>query len=155
MRTEPVTIDGLAGPVVVTMNTFTGRSSLTVGGVPANGTRRGNYTLPTANGGTVAARVRANLLDPYPTIEIAGVKHRTGPAVPVLLRVLSLLPLVLVVGGAIGGAMGGLGAVGNLALARGSQSTAVKAAMMIMVLVGAAVAYLVIAGTLFTTTTTS
>lgn len=145
MRTEPVTIRGLAGPVVVTMNTFTGRSSVTVNGAPVQGGRRGGYDLPTANGGTVPAKVRANLLDPYPIIEVGGVKHRTGPQVPAALRVLTLLPLILVLGGAIGGLLGGVGAVTNLAVARTRQSTAAKAGIMVLVLLAAAVAYVVVA----------
>lgn len=146
MRTQPVTIEGLAGPVVVDVNTLTGRQSLMVGGQSIPGTRRGDYTLPTADGRAVPAKVRTSLVDPYPTIEIAGVKHRTGPALPVALRLLALLPFLLVfVGGAIGGALGAVGVVVNLSLARISQSTAVKALLMVGVLVATAMAYLVVA----------
>lgn len=145
MRTEPVNIAGLAGPVVVTVNAVTGRHSVTVGGRPATGTGRGSYTLPTTDGRTVAAKVRSSLLDPYPTLEIAGVKYRTGPSVPVVLRVLALLPLVLVLGGLIGGAIGALGVAANLGIARWSQSNAVKSVLMIVVLVVAVMTFAVVA----------
>jgi hypothetical protein len=149
MRTEPVNIAGLAGPVVVTVNAVTGKHSVTVGGRPATGgTRRGDYGLPTTDGRTVAAKVRSSLLDPYPTIEIAGVKYRTGPSVPVALRVLALLPLVLVLGGLIGGVIGALGIATNLGIARWSQSNAVKAVLMIVVLVIAVVLFAVVAAAL-------
>lgn len=149
MRTEPTTIQGLAGPVVVDMNTLTGKSTLTVGGVPAQGRRRGHYLLPTADGGTVEARVRATLLDPYPILHIDGAKHRTGPASPLVLRVLGLLPLLLLaVGGAVGGALGALGVIANLAVQRSSQSTAVKAMVMLAVLAAVTLAYLAVAGLL-------
>lgn len=138
MRTEPLEIGGLAGPVVVTMNTFTGKHAVTVGGREAPGTRRGNYTLPTVDGRTIPARLHTSLLDPYPTIEISGVKHRTGPSLPAVLRLLALLPLaVLFVGGALGGAIGGAAVGVNIAVSRQKQSTAMKAVLMIAVLVAA------------------
>lgn len=156
MRTEPVNIEGLAGPVVVTVNSFSGRHSIAVGGRPVKGTRRGRYTLPTADGGTVEGKLRSTLLDPYPTIEIAGVKHRTGPSTSLALRVLGLLPLLLVgVGGLIGGAIGGVGVIVNLGIVRGSQSTAVKALLMIVVLVFAVVAWAMLAAAIQTAVTSS
>ena len=147
MRTEPTTIQGLAGPVVVDMNTLTGKSTLSVGGVPAEVRRRGYYLLPTAGGGTVEARVRATLLDPYPVLHINGAKHRTGPASPMVLRVLGLLPLLLLaVGGALGGIVAAFGVILNLSVQRGSQSTAVKAVIMLAVLGAATLTYLALAG---------
>ncbi|WP_326557684.1 hypothetical protein [Micromonospora sp. NBC_01796] len=142
MRTAPVIIEGLAGPVEVTTNLLTGKHSMTVGGQPTVGTRRGHYTLPTADGQTVAARLRASLLDPYPTIEIAGVRYRTGPGIPLALRILALLPFVLVIaGGLLGGVIAAAGLVANFGIARGSQSTAVKAIFMLLVLAGTFLAY--------------
>jgi hypothetical protein len=149
VRTEPVDIEGLAGPVVVTVNRLTGKPSITVGGHPATRIRRATYTLPTADGGTVAARLRTSLADPYPIIEIAGVKHRTGPSVPLALRVLALLPIALVaVGGAIGGAIGVVGVIGNLAILRGARSAAVNAVLLIVVLVAAVVAWTIVVAAL-------
>jgi hypothetical protein len=145
MRTEPMMIDGLAGPVVISVNAFTGKHGVTVGGQPASGTRRGSYTLPTIDGRTVAAKLRSNLLEPHPTLEIAGVTHRSGPALPLALRVLVLLPAVLVIGGLIGGVIGALGIGGNLAIARGRQSIVVKSLLMIGILVLAVVAFALVA----------
>jgi hypothetical protein len=145
MQTEPMMIDGVAGPVVLTVNAFTGKHSVTVGGYPASGTRRGIYTLPTADGRTVAAKLRSNLLDPHPTLEIAGVKHRSAPSLPIALRVLVVLPLALLLGGLIGGAIGGLGVGINLGIARGQLSTAVKSLLMILVLLVTVVTFAVVA----------
>jgi hypothetical protein len=146
MRTEPLLVDGLAGPLVVTVNTLTGRHSVTVGGQPAVGTRRGKYTLPTANGGTVEANLRATWLDAYPVIDIAGVEHRTGPRTPVGLRILALIPLVLVaIGGLLGGAFAALAITANMMVARGPQSTPIKAALMVSTLVAAAALWLIVA----------
>src|SRR4051794_36151972 len=55
MRTEPMVVEGLAGPVVLDVNAFTGKHSVTVGVQQVRGTRRGNYTLPTLDGRTVPA----------------------------------------------------------------------------------------------------
>jgi hypothetical protein len=146
MRTEPMFISGLAGPVVVTVNPFTGKQSVTVAGYPVPRRGRGHCTLPAAEGGVVAARVRSSFADPYPVIEIGGVKHRTGPSVPVVLRVLAVLPIVLVgIGGLIGGAIGGAGVVGNLAILRTAQSAVVKVVWMILVLAAAVTVWTIVA----------
>ena len=145
MHTEPLMIDGVAGPVVLTVNAFTGKHSVTVGGHPASGTRRGMYTLPTADGQTVAARLRSSLLDPHPSIEVAGIRHRSGPALPIALRVLVVLPLALLLGGLIGGLIGALGVAVNLGIARGQLSTAVKSLLMVVVLLVTVVAYVAVA----------
>jgi hypothetical protein len=146
VQTQPVAVPGVAGPVVVDVNWFTGKHSVTVGGRPVPGSRRTGFQLPAAGGGTVPARVRGGVFDPYPTVEIAGVKHRTGPPVPVWLQVLALVPLSLIaVGAALGAVIGVLGMSANLAVLRGSASTAVKVLMMLGVLVVATLVWLVAA----------
>jgi hypothetical protein len=145
MRTEPMMIDRVAGPVVITVNAFTGKHSVTVGGQPASGTRRGAYTLPTTDGQTVAAKLRSSLIEPHPSLEIAGVTHRSGPSLPIALRVLVVIPLVLLLGGLIGGVIGALGVGVNLGIARGRQSTAIKSLLMIMILVLAVVTFALVA----------
>lgn len=135
MKTEPISIDGVAGPVVVTAP-FWGFPVVSVGGVPAPRTGR-QYALPAAVGGAVQATVRTGFADPYPTLEVNGVRHRTGPAVPAVLQVLTLLPIVLVgIGGAFGGLIGALAVVANLSVSRTRNSSVVKA----LIMVGMAVA---------------
>ncbi|PWU49160.1 hypothetical protein DLE60_33685 [Micromonospora globispora] len=82
------------------------------------------------------AKLSSGLFDPWPSIDIAGVKHRTGPRIPVLLQILIALPFLLVLagGGLIGGLIGGTAMVINIAIARGRQSTPVKALLMLCVL---------------------
>ncbi|SCL33723.1 hypothetical protein GA0070624_4806 [Micromonospora rhizosphaerae] len=151
MRTEPIQIDGLAGPVVVTAPNFR-PASITVGDQTATRTRANNYLLPAADGTMKEAKLHGGLFDAYPTIEIAGVKHRTGPAVPALLQILAVLPFVVFIfvlrGGLIGGLIGGIAMGVNLGIARGARSTPAKAGLMICVLAGGAVALLMIAGVL-------
>jgi hypothetical protein len=128
-------VEGLAGPVVIDVNAFTGKHSVTVGVDQVRGSRRGKYTLPTLDGRMVDAKLHSSLLDPHPSLEIAGVRYRTGPALPLALRVLVVLPLVLLIGGLIGGLIGALGVFANLGIVRGQQSTAVKSLLMVGVLI--------------------
>ncbi len=142
MRTEPLTIWGLAGPVMLESGFLASRVNITVGGHPATRVRRNTYALPAVNGGMVEARVSGGFLDAYPTLEINGVKHRTGPAVPVLLRILALVPIFLIgVGGALGGVIGAVGVALNMAIARLVLPSAVKALLMAGVLIVAAVTW--------------
>jgi hypothetical protein len=145
MRTEPMVVEGLAGPVVLDVNAFTGKHSVTVGVHQVKGSRRGNYTLPTLDGQTVAAKLHSSLLDPHPSIEINGVRYRTGPSLPLALRVLVILPLVLLIGGLIGGLIGALGVGANLGIARAQQSTVVKTLLMIVVLIVTVLVFAVLA----------
>ena len=127
MATRPITIDGIAGPVVVTTDRFGGRAQVMVNGRPAplHGDR--HHRLPTTTGGTVDAIVRAGIIDPYPTVEVNGVRHRTGPAVPRSAKALAALPVVPAVLGGLAGALVGLaGLLANGALLRSRLSPSVK-----------------------------
>lgn len=142
VNTEPISIDGVAGPIVVTTNALLGNPKVTVGGVSAPRSGRRQYTLPATDGSAVDATVRIAFADPYPTVEISGVRHRTGPSIPVMLRVLAPLPLLLVtIGGALGGLVGALGLWANLHVARIQAGSAAKAMAMVGV---SAVSYLLL-----------
>ena len=145
MQTEPMVIAGVDGPVAVEVNAL-GSPRVLVDGVPGSG-RRNVFELPAVGGGTVRAKVKGNLLDAYPVIEIDGVKHRTGPETPAVLRILILLPFLLVIaGGLIGGLFGGVGFAVNHSIARSDRSTGAKAVLMILAGLGVSLAYLVLAG---------
>lgn len=145
MRTEPLTVDGLAGPVVVDVNLLTGRRTLSVEGVPIEG-RRGRYELATATGESVPARLRTKFLDLYPTLEVNGQSYRTGPQAPVIVNVLRLLPLLLVVfGGLLGAVFAVVGLVANHSLARAEMSNSAKVALMGGVVVACVAGWLVVA----------
>jgi hypothetical protein len=135
MRTEPLEIAPLAGPVVLDIrNDLTGRHGVTVGSTEVIGSRRGHYNLPTTDGGSVAARIRTGLLDPYPTITIAGVKYRTGPANPFALQLLMVLPIALIALGAASGAVIACPALlVNRIITRADMPTSLKALLMLVV----------------------
>ncbi|GAB3799623.1 hypothetical protein [Micromonospora zhanjiangensis] len=146
MRTPPLDIDGLAGPLVVDTAPITGRHAISVGGEPTSGTPAGEYLLPLANGGLVTARLRRGVLDPYPRVEIDGVSHRTGPPVPTVLRALALLPLSLVLlSGLLGVVLGLAGLAGNLAVLRTAWPVAARAGLMLVVFAAAVAGYLGVA----------
>src|SRR5262249_1799135 len=125
----------------------------TVGGWPAPQVGKRRYALPGAHGGTVEATLRAGFADPHPTLEINGVRYPTGPKVPVVLRILVLLPLLLAVGavgggasgdvigdvigggarGAIVGLVGWVGVMLNLLIARTGLHATVKAMLMMVI----------------------
>jgi hypothetical protein len=83
--------------------------------------------------------------DPYPSVEVNGVRHRTGPNVPIVLRALALLPFLLVAGGVLGGLIGALGFIANLAVARTRIRSVVKSLIMIGISMVAFVVWLAIA----------
>lgn len=144
MQTEPLEIDGIAGPIVVKINTFTGKHSI-VAGREELVNKRGWYVLPRTDGSVVEARLRSSFLDTYPTLEIEGVKYRTGPAVPLGLKMVALLPILLLSAGCLGGLLAGIAITANLAITRGQLHTAVKAVMMVGVLLVAYVLLVIIA----------
>jgi len=144
MRSGPVPIPGVAGQVMVDSNFWTGRQVVTVDGVPMSSGGRKRFTLPAADGSTVEARVRSSLVNPFPTVEIAGVKHPTGPELPAVLKVLIVLPLMLVVGGLVGGLIGAMGMLANARIAAWNRSAFVKAFVMIGVLLAAAIVWLLV-----------
>jgi hypothetical protein len=153
MGTEPLNVRGLAGPLVVTHNFLTGRLTMTVGGRPAERigrTRR--YALPAAGGGTVEGEVRGGFFDPYPSVYVGGVAHRTGPLVPVALRVLALLPVLLLLGGLLGGLVAALGVAVNQVVVRLSQPNMLKAVMMLGVAVGCYIVWYILAAALISAT---
>ncbi|WP_430502721.1 hypothetical protein ACQRWP_14330 [Micromonospora trifolii] len=145
MNTEPLQVAGVAGPIVIATKALFGHPAVTVGGVPAPRTGK-RYALPAVDGGVVQATVRNVLADPYPTVEVNGVKHRTGPSTPIFLRILAMLPiLLLTVGGLLGALVGALGVWANLTVARTRMTTAVKALAMVGIGLGTVIVWLAVA----------
>jgi hypothetical protein len=147
MRTQPLAIPGLAGPIVLESSFWTSQFTVTVGGHEAPRTGRRRFALPAAGGGAVEGTLRGTFLDVYPTVEIAGTRYPTGPAVPVILRILVALPFVLVfLGGLVGGLIGAAGVLGNMAVVRlPGLSTAVKVIVTLVILLATSIVWLVVA----------
>ena len=94
----------------------------------ATSTGKRTYALPTVGGGTVEGKVsRSTLFSPFPTLEVAGVKHWAQPGVQVALRVLMVAPvLLLVIGGLVGAVVATGAIVVNFTIARSTRPMAVK-----------------------------
>lgn len=104
--------------------------------------------IPTSNG-PVDLDVRADPLRGGLVVKGGGLDLRLGETYPMALGILAFLPFVLVgVGGAIGGAMGGVGWAINLMIARSTLPMPVRAAAMIGVTFAAAAVWFVLAGSL-------
>src|SRR5262245_38075039 len=146
VRTEPLMIAGLAGPVVVESSFLSDRYTITAGGFPAARVGRKRYALPTAGWGPVDATVTGGFFAAYPTLTINGVKHRTGPPVPVVLRFVAVVPFALVfLGGLVGGLFGGIGWAVNMAILRLGLPWAAKAVLMLAVLVATFLTWVAVA----------
>ena len=131
MRHGPITIPNVAGPVTVEIDPWLGRTSVQVAGKPAKPTGRRTFALPTVDGLEVPGTVRSAVGNPFPSVEVEGVTHATGPDIPVGLKILAFLPLVLLgFGGLVGGAAGFLGVLDNARILRARKSTATTAALM-------------------------
>lgn len=125
--TPPIQIDGVRGPIVVSTSAFFGGVSVAVSGVPARRIDGRQFALPASAGGILPAKVHTTIADPYPTVEINGVKHRTGPAVPAGVKIAALLPFLLAfIGSLLGGVLGALALAVNLVVARTRLSPALK-----------------------------
>lgn len=148
VQTEPIAIEGVAGPVVVDVPSF-GRPVIRVGYQDAPRVAGRRYALPGAAGGTVEATLRGGFADPYPTLDVNGIRYRTGPQSPSALRVLTMVPILLVgIGGLLGGLLGVVAVLVNVAIVRTQMSVTGKVLAVIGVIVAAAVAYFAIAATI-------
>ena len=151
MSNQPIIVPGIVSPVRVIWNVWTGKQTVLVGDQLAASTGKRTYALPTADGGTVEGTVsRSTLFNPFPTLEVGGVKHSTGPEVPVALRILMVAPILLL---ALGGLVGALAAAGaivvNFTIARSTHPTAIKAVLMALTLAAAIAIWAAVAAIAF------
>ena len=151
MSIQPITVPGIVSPVSVIWNVWTGKQTVKVGDQLAASTGKRTYALPTVGGGTVEGKVsRSTLFSPFPTLEVAGVKHSTGPEVPVALRVLMVAPiLLLVIGGLVGAVVAAGAIVVNFTIARSTGPMAIKALLMALTLAAAVAIWAVVAAIAF------
>ena len=127
MRNGPITIPDVAGLVTVDTNLWSGKQTVIVGDHPAASSGKRKFALPMTDGGTVEGTVsRSTFISPFPTVEVLGVKHRTGADIPVALRILMVAPILLVAGGLLGALIAVAGIFVNFSLVRSSRTPAVK-----------------------------
>jgi Septum formation len=142
----PYRIPGTTEPEIIVRRSALGNVSVLVNGQPAK--RKGmTYQIPLADGTTTELRLGGQWSGLKATVN--GVETQLEPPVNPIFTVLVFLPLALVViGGAIGGALGLVAAGINLALSRRPLRTPIKLIVMIGTIVVAAAVWFGIAFTL-------
>jgi hypothetical protein len=139
MAFADLSIPGVAGVVSTDYSFWSGYRFFVDGErVKLHGFPRNRLTLPGVTV-PVEAKVKAGLNRAYPALVVGDREYPTGPATPVVLQVLTLLPLLtlLLVQGGIGFGVAFGGVLVNLGIARGERSLAVKVALMVGTLVAA------------------
>jgi len=95
VRTQPITIEGVKGGVVVATNWKGGVNVLVDGKeMPSRGKDR--WALPAVRGADLEAYLDIKFWHVFPTLVVNSVEHRTGPKTPFPLMVLAVLPLLMV-----------------------------------------------------------
>lgn len=139
----PFRIPGTTEPEIIVRRSALGNISVLVNGQPAK--RKGlTYQIPIADGTTTELRLGGQWSGLKATVN--GVETPLEPPVNPIFTVLVFLPLALVViGGAIGGALGVVAAGVNLALSRRPLRTPIKLVAMVGTIALAAVVWFGIA----------
>jgi hypothetical protein len=139
----PFRIPGSIGPDIIVRRSTLGSLQVLVDGVPVKG-QRGRYPIRLPDGTGKELRLTGQWTGLKAVVD--DVETPLEPPIPKYLLVLIFLPLALVVlGGLIGGAFGGVGAAINTGVARLSLPTAGKVVAMLGVTVLAAALYVVTA----------
>jgi hypothetical protein len=124
------------------------KKTLLLNGVPAPSAGIGQFRL-TRNDGREVTTKWTSSLDPAPSIVIDGQTIRTAPPLKWHeIAVIGLPVLLVVVGGAVGGLLGGVAATFNAKLMRSAQPVALRYAGCIALGGVAAFLYVIIAGAL-------
>jgi len=95
VRTQPISIDGVKGEVVVATN-WRGGVGLYVDGKEAPKRGQDRWELPAVKGANLEALLQIKFWQVFPTLVVNSVEHRTGPKTPIPLVVLAALPLIMV-----------------------------------------------------------
>ena len=104
------------------------------------------FTLTDNHGAPVSFRLNGNVFDPIPAVVVGGkTTLRLGRPFAWYEYLWIALPLVLFVGGALGGLCGGVAVLVNARLLRSSLPVLARYGLGVLVILGAAVAWLVLA----------
>jgi hypothetical protein len=124
------------------------KKTLLLNGVKAPSGGIGKYRL-TRNDGREVTTKWASSFDPAPSIVIDGQTIRTASPLKWHEMLVVAAPILLVfIGGAVGGLLGGLAAAGNAKLMRSAQPAAVRYLGSIALACTATIVYVLIAGAL-------
>jgi hypothetical protein len=96
VRTQPISIDGVDGQVVVATN-WKGGVGVYVGGREVEKVGQDRFQLPAVKGADLEGHLVMKVWQVFPTLVVNSVEHRTGPKTPIALIGLAGLPLLLVI----------------------------------------------------------
>jgi hypothetical protein len=137
----PYRIPGTTGPEIIIRPGLFGAAVL-ANGVPlrGRGSFRRTYSVPVADG--PARELQINTWTGGLRATVDGSETRIGPQISIPELVISFLPLVLVVsGGLVGGAIGGIAVGVNMSIARGSEAMPIRVLGMLGTTVAAVVVW--------------
>jgi hypothetical protein len=95
VRTQPISIDGVDGKVVVATN-WKGSVGVYVDGREVEKVGQDRFQLPAVKGRDLEGHLVMKFWQVFPTLVVNSVEHRTGRKTPIPLILLAGLPLVLV-----------------------------------------------------------
>jgi hypothetical protein len=146
----PIQYPGFEGRnLSVRLPGFLSNAKVMLDGKPVEG-KKGRHQLLDSQGNTVELRLKPNFFDAVPKVEIAGKAIELAPPLPWHAYVWSGLPLLLVVaGGAIGGACGAVAYFANIRFFRSKEGAAAKFVITGLISVAAMVVYFVVAGAFY------
>lgn len=118
-----------------------------VDGRPAvKGGKRGQFMVPGADGHNTVVELKSTFLDPIPQVLWAGQKIPLAPPLKWYQWIWCGLPILLLfAGGAIGGAVGGIGVTLNVRIVRSEMNAVMRYAITALVSLAALVTYLTVA----------
>jgi hypothetical protein len=140
----PLTLAGVTSHRVVLRRTWRGMTLL-VDGRPATRQGRKRYLIPTDDGGSETLELKPGFLSLDPKVIFRDETHELEEPLAWYEWVLVALPLLLVVGGAVGGALGVIAVFINHRIIRSKMSTPARIGTSLGVTVAATIAWIIIA----------
>jgi len=147
----PLNVDGFEGHSLVlhSSNFFSGPKLTFDGSVLPKGQKRGQFILKRNDGAEVTVELKVvNFLDPVPQVYIGGIHIEAAPPLQWYEVLVCCLPIMLILGGALGGALGAGSSMLNMFIFRTSLPIYLKYTIAIVVLAAASMVWLVAAAAL-------
>jgi hypothetical protein len=131
--------------LIVRTQSFLSSARLFIDGAPVR-KEKGRYVLQNNRGQLVEAKLKSNIFDPVPKLQIANETIILAEPLKWYEYIWIALPLVLLaIGGALGGGIGAAAAFTNAMIFRNQSMTAGKYILTLLITIGAVGLYLVLA----------
>jgi hypothetical protein len=131
VRTQPITIDGVQGEIVVATN-WRGGVGIYVDGKEAPKRGQDRWELPAVKGANLEALLQIKFWQVFPTLVVNSVEYPTGPKTPIPMIILAALPLIIVITSWYGIIFGVATALLNQSALRESTNPVVRIVRMVV-----------------------